>query len=184
MACVFVTGLEDGLVPIAHAHSTEALAEERRLLYVACTRAMDELFCSWARERVVSGGGCRPGRPRRFSPQSRRPTAISPGWPKRHPTARGLRSGKCAPCSRVGNGHAASCEGARPRLAPASIGPIGATPCSTRLALAPQYHHRYEGPAVAGAVETQLHGAARCGLFREATRRRANARRLAREEGG
>ena len=52
---VFVTGLEDGLVPIAHAHSTEALAEERRLLYVACTRAMDELFCSWARERAFGG---------------------------------------------------------------------------------------------------------------------------------
>ena len=47
---VFVTGLEDGLVPIAHARSVGAVAEERRLLYVACTRAMDELCCSWARE--------------------------------------------------------------------------------------------------------------------------------------
>jgi DNA helicase-2/ATP-dependent DNA helicase PcrA len=52
---VFVTGLEDGLVPIAHAHSAEALAEERRLLYVACTRAMDDLRCSWARERSFGG---------------------------------------------------------------------------------------------------------------------------------
>ena len=52
---VFVTGLEDGLVPIAHARSTEALAEERRLLYVACTRAMDDLRCSWARERSFGG---------------------------------------------------------------------------------------------------------------------------------
>ncbi|HLN05622.1 MAG TPA: ATP-dependent helicase [Acidimicrobiales bacterium] len=49
---VFVTGLEDGLVPIAHARSPEAAAEERRLLYVACTRAMDDLYCSWARQRV------------------------------------------------------------------------------------------------------------------------------------
>lgn len=48
---VFVTGLEDGFVPIAHARTTPALAEERRLLYVACTRAIDELHCSWARER-------------------------------------------------------------------------------------------------------------------------------------
>jgi DNA helicase-2/ATP-dependent DNA helicase PcrA len=48
---VFVTGLEDGLVPIAHARDAEALAEERRLLYVACTRAMDDLRCSWAQER-------------------------------------------------------------------------------------------------------------------------------------
>jgi DNA helicase-2/ATP-dependent DNA helicase PcrA len=52
---VFVTGLEDGLVPIAHARSAEAIAEERRLLFVACTRAMDELCCSWARERVFAG---------------------------------------------------------------------------------------------------------------------------------
>ena len=52
---VFVTGLEDGLVPIAHARTPEAIAEERRLLYVACTRAMDELRCSWARERSFAG---------------------------------------------------------------------------------------------------------------------------------
>jgi DNA helicase-2/ATP-dependent DNA helicase PcrA len=52
---VFVTGLEDGLVPIAHARDLEALAEERRLLYVACTRAMDDLRCSWARERTFGG---------------------------------------------------------------------------------------------------------------------------------
>ncbi len=52
---VFVTGLEEGLVPIAHARSPEAAAEERRLLYVACTRAMDDLRCSWARERSFAG---------------------------------------------------------------------------------------------------------------------------------
>jgi DNA helicase-2/ATP-dependent DNA helicase PcrA len=52
---VFLTGLEEGLVPIAHARSREAIAEERRLLYVACTRAMDELRCSWARERSFGG---------------------------------------------------------------------------------------------------------------------------------
>jgi len=52
---VFLTGLEDGLVPIAHAHTAAAIAEERRLLYVACTRAMDDLHCSWARERSFGG---------------------------------------------------------------------------------------------------------------------------------
>jgi DNA helicase-2/ATP-dependent DNA helicase PcrA len=52
---VFVTGLEDGLVPIGHARSPESVAEERRLLYVACTRAMDDLRCSWARERSFGG---------------------------------------------------------------------------------------------------------------------------------
>lgn len=51
-AVVFVTGLEDGYVPIAHARDQDALAEERRLLYVACTRAEEELHCSWAAERT------------------------------------------------------------------------------------------------------------------------------------
>jgi DNA helicase-2/ATP-dependent DNA helicase PcrA len=50
-AVVFVTGLEDGYVPISHARDPDSLAEERRLLYVACTRAEEELHCSWAAER-------------------------------------------------------------------------------------------------------------------------------------
>ncbi len=53
---VFVTGLEDGFVPIAHALDDVAWAEERRLLYVACTRAEEELHCSWATERSFAGG--------------------------------------------------------------------------------------------------------------------------------
>jgi DNA helicase II / ATP-dependent DNA helicase PcrA len=48
---VAVIGLEDGMVPIAYAVTPEAVAEERRLLYVALTRAEDELWCSWARTR-------------------------------------------------------------------------------------------------------------------------------------
>jgi DNA helicase-2/ATP-dependent DNA helicase PcrA len=49
---VFVAGLEKGLVPIGHATSPAAEAEERRLLYVALTRAQDELHCSWAERRT------------------------------------------------------------------------------------------------------------------------------------
>jgi DNA helicase-2/ATP-dependent DNA helicase PcrA len=48
---VFVTGIEDGLVPIAHARTSAAREEERRLLYVALSRATSELHCSWSRER-------------------------------------------------------------------------------------------------------------------------------------
>jgi DNA helicase-2/ATP-dependent DNA helicase PcrA len=58
-AVVFVTGLEEGLVPVAHARDPDALAEERRLLYVACTRAEEELHCSYALERTFASG--RPG---------------------------------------------------------------------------------------------------------------------------
>jgi len=50
---VFIIGLENGLVPIHHATNALARAEERRLLYVALTRAQEELYCSWARARLV-----------------------------------------------------------------------------------------------------------------------------------
>jgi DNA helicase-2/ATP-dependent DNA helicase PcrA len=57
---VFVVGLEEGLFP--HASSLEdpaELAEERRLFYVACTRAMETLVLSASalRRRYSSGGG-------------------------------------------------------------------------------------------------------------------------------
>ncbi|MGH9079440.1 MAG: ATP-dependent helicase, partial [Acidimicrobiales bacterium] len=53
---VFVVGLEDGFVPIAYAEGQSARAEERRLLYVALTRASRELHCSWARNRRLGTG--------------------------------------------------------------------------------------------------------------------------------
>jgi DNA helicase-2/ATP-dependent DNA helicase PcrA len=53
---VWVCGLEAGLVPISYATSPSALAEERRLLYVALTRAERELHCSWARQRRAANG--------------------------------------------------------------------------------------------------------------------------------
>jgi DNA helicase-2/ATP-dependent DNA helicase PcrA len=52
---VYVTGLERGLVPIAYAETPAALAEERRLLYVALTRAEGELHLSWAQRRTLGG---------------------------------------------------------------------------------------------------------------------------------
>ncbi len=61
---VWVAGLEQGLVPIGRATTPAAEAEERRLLYVALTRAGAELHCSWARHRTF---GIRPV-PREASP--------------------------------------------------------------------------------------------------------------------
>jgi DNA helicase II / ATP-dependent DNA helicase PcrA len=52
---VFVTGLEQGMVPISWSTSDAARAEERRLLHVALSRAEDELHCSWARARSTGG---------------------------------------------------------------------------------------------------------------------------------
>jgi len=48
---VHLAGLEDGFAPISHAHTIEALEEERRLVYVAMTRAERVLHCSWAERR-------------------------------------------------------------------------------------------------------------------------------------
>jgi ATP-dependent DNA helicase UvrD/PcrA len=50
---VFVVGLEQGLVPISHAETPAELAEERRLLYVALSRAERRLNLSWARKRSM-----------------------------------------------------------------------------------------------------------------------------------
>jgi DNA helicase-2/ATP-dependent DNA helicase PcrA len=48
---VFVTGVESGLVPHRSATTRAGRAEEARLLYVALTRATDELVVSWAARR-------------------------------------------------------------------------------------------------------------------------------------
>jgi len=53
---VCVTGLEDGLFPLARAFDDPAtLEEERRLLYVAITRAGERLLLSWAHQRRRNG---------------------------------------------------------------------------------------------------------------------------------
>ena len=48
---VHLAGLETGLVPISRASTRVALDEERRLFYVAITRAEQVLSCSWAAKR-------------------------------------------------------------------------------------------------------------------------------------
>jgi DNA helicase-2/ATP-dependent DNA helicase PcrA len=60
---VSVVGLEEGLVPIIHATTPETVAEERRLLYVALTRAGRILECSWARSRNMGNGRAMERRP-------------------------------------------------------------------------------------------------------------------------
>ena len=49
---VHIAGLEDGLVPIHYARTEAAQSEERRLLYVALTRAQSSLHCSRAERRA------------------------------------------------------------------------------------------------------------------------------------
>jgi len=49
---VHLAGLEQGFVPISHAREPAAVAEERRLLYVALSRAEQHLSLTWAAERT------------------------------------------------------------------------------------------------------------------------------------
>jgi len=69
---VFLPGLTEGNVPIVHAQTAEAVAEERRLLYVGVTRARERVQLSWALARSPGG---RPSRvPSRFL------DGLRPGW--------------------------------------------------------------------------------------------------------
>jgi superfamily I DNA/RNA helicase len=54
-------------MPLASARTTEAVDEERRLLYVALTRAEEELWCSWS-EWDDTQGASGSAQPRSASP--------------------------------------------------------------------------------------------------------------------
>ncbi len=54
--CVFVTGLEEGLFPSERSMAEhEGLEEERRLMYVAITRARQRLYLSYSQTRMLHG---------------------------------------------------------------------------------------------------------------------------------
>lgn len=62
---VFLPGFEDGIFPsIQSASDPEELEEERRLAYVAITRAKERLYCIHVRERLIFGKT-------QFNPRSR-----------------------------------------------------------------------------------------------------------------
>ena len=96
---VFLVGLADGTLPISHALAhgaeSEAVEEERRLLYVGITRARIHLALSWALAR--SPGGRQSRKPSRFlngiAPQTRADPA-----PTRSRRARGTAT-RCRICN-------------------------------------------------------------------------------------
>jgi DNA helicase II / ATP-dependent DNA helicase PcrA len=87
---VFLPGLTEGNVPIVHAQTGEAVAEERRLLYVGVTRCRERLYLSWALARSPGG---RPSRvPSRFL-DGLRPRRLAGGAGDRRARSRGATPG-------------------------------------------------------------------------------------------
>jgi len=87
---VFISGLEEGLCPHEQSFSeTGGLEEERRLMYVAVTRARQRLYLSHAQSRMLHGQ-VRYGIPSRFLDEipvallkrlNTKPAPKSPGYP-------------------------------------------------------------------------------------------------------
>lgn len=94
---VAVIGLSDGLMPFLLAKTPAALAEERRLLYVALTRARTGLRLSWA-----SGGASGRGR-REASRYLRRAGLVAGATTDSQPGARAARRvlPKCHVCGQA-----------------------------------------------------------------------------------
>ncbi len=61
---VFVVGASEGLLPISMAKTAAEVEEERRLFYVALTRARDELIVTWSGSRTPGARASR--KPTRF----------------------------------------------------------------------------------------------------------------------
>jgi ATP-dependent DNA helicase UvrD/PcrA len=81
---VFLPGLTEGNLPIVHAETDAAVAEERRLLYVGVTRARQQVLLSWPLARLP--GGRRNRSPSRFL------DGLRPGW-------RRARTGRARPAA-------------------------------------------------------------------------------------
>ncbi len=52
---VFISGLEEGLFPHKNAETKDEIEEERRLMYVAITRARQKLYLTSAKKRTIYG---------------------------------------------------------------------------------------------------------------------------------
>jgi len=96
---VFLVGLADGTLPISHALAhgpdSEAVEEERRLLYVGITRARMHLALGWSLARAPGGRQTR--KPSRFL-AGLSPHAQAPDSPSRSRRARGAAA-RCRICN-------------------------------------------------------------------------------------
>jgi DNA helicase-2/ATP-dependent DNA helicase PcrA len=110
---VFVAGMHEKMMPINQAQTPAEIEEERRLLYVAMTRARDELTVSWATAREPGGRANRGSSPfladlldgvpgmsaqRRERPKRNRAALHCRECGKALSNAREKKTGRCADC--------------------------------------------------------------------------------------
>ena len=88
---VFLPGLTEGNLPIIHAETADAVAEERRLLYVGVTRARQQVLLSWPLARAP--GGRRNRTPSRFLDSMRPARRAAAPWRSRGATTPRRASG-------------------------------------------------------------------------------------------
>lgn len=99
---VHVVGLSEGLMPISYATEPAEIAEERRLLYVAVTRARKQLRLSWSKARHAGRAGSR--RPSRFLAELRGERVQRPQTARRSRaagSAHGRATVLCQKCQKV-----------------------------------------------------------------------------------
>src|SRR5699024_11014791 len=121
---VFVVGASDGLLPISMATTPAEIEEERRLFYVALTRARDLLTVTWSAARTPPRGP--PRAPARAAPAAARPRCMrSAGCADRVWSPRAISDGDgtrdaprmrgraCCPRCAAGAGSRRACGGHR-----------------------------------------------------------------------
>jgi DNA helicase II / ATP-dependent DNA helicase PcrA len=95
---VLLPGLTEGIMPIVHARTADAVEEERRLLYVGITRARVHLALSWAPARTP---GAEPSRQRsRFLATLQAQGSQAQGSQAQGSQAQGSRAAKGFPAAR------------------------------------------------------------------------------------
>ncbi|MPZ94106.1 MAG: AAA family ATPase [Propionibacteriales bacterium] len=95
---VFVVGVHEGTMPIVYADTAAAVDEERRLLYVAVTRARDQLQVSWSRARNPGARSSR--KPSRFLDGVRPRTADDADATAGRSGRRKTKTARCRICQR------------------------------------------------------------------------------------
>ena len=116
---VFLPQLEEGTLPIRQSASdADALAEERRLLYVGITRARRHLVLSWAASRIGAKGACGRARASRFIaelwPNAVARPAPKPGMQRSRPSSCPPRTSRCSRSSSSGAGSVPGPTASRP----------------------------------------------------------------------